>query len=61
MAKQQYTEYSKKAFRSRAEAEEWAKKQKETLKQGGLGVSKINVNYKESAEGVWTAVILLPI
>lgn len=57
----EYAEYKSKTFRTRQEAEGWAKKEKETLKQGGLGVPKISINYTAGSGGLWTAKLLLPV
>jgi len=57
----EYAPYKDKTFRSRKEAEGWAKEQKETLKQGGLGVPKITIEYTAGSGGLWKATLLLPI
>ena len=56
----QYGTYTKKSFRTRQEAEEWAKKQKSELKTAGQGSAKLNISYQEKSQQ-WIAEILLPL
>lgn len=57
----EYAEYKKKTFRTRQEAEGWAKEQKQVLKDGEVGVAKIDIDYNASMGGTWTAKVLLPL
>jgi len=56
----QYAKYLEKSFRTRQEAEVWAKKQKADLKSGELGSAKIDIDFNEKS-GEWLAKILMPV
>ena len=56
----QYAEQESKTFRTREEAEAWAKKRKARLKAGELGSAKIDIDFEED-RGLWQARILIPV
>ena len=57
----EYSEYTKRTFQTRREAETWAKERKSELKGAELGVPKIDIDYDTEKGGTWTAKILFPV
>ena len=56
----EYAPYVKKEFPERRQAETWAKQKKEEIKQGGIGVSKIDIDFNNTTRQ-WIAKILVPV